>query len=71
MTYLEAAYQILTDAAQPLHYIEIAERALAQSLITPTGQTPAATMGSRLYTDTLKDESDFQQSGRGVFELVK
>ena len=68
MTYLEAAHQILTAAAQPLHYTDIAQLALDQGLITPTGQTPAATMGSRLYTDTLDDGSDFQRAGRGLFE---
>lgn len=49
MTYLDAAHEILKQAGQPLHYREITERALAQDLIQPTGLTPDATMGSRLY----------------------
>ena len=52
-TYLDAAYQILQHAGQPLRYEEITERALAQQLISPQGLTPEATMASRLYTDTL------------------
>jgi restriction system protein len=71
MTYLEAAYHILTQASAPLHYVEITRRALAQGLITPTGETPEATMGSRLYTDTLDEASRFARNGRGRFELVQ
>jgi len=71
MTYLEAAYHILTQAGAPLHYVEITRRALAQGLITPTGETPEATMGSRLYTDTLDEASRFARNGRGRFELVQ
>lgn len=70
MTYLEAAYQILSVAKEPLHYADIAQRALDRGLITPTGRTPTATMGSRLYTDTLKEETRFVRVGRGVFELA-
>lgn len=39
MTYLEAACHVLAQAGAPLHYAEITRRALAQSLITPTGLT--------------------------------
>jgi len=49
MTYLEAAYHILRQAGAPLHYAEITRRALAQSLITPTGRTPKATIISLPY----------------------
>lgn len=69
MTYLEAAYQILKQVGEPLHYREITEQALAQGLIQPTGLTPDATMGSRLYTDTQREESLFERAGRGLFAL--
>jgi restriction system protein len=71
MTYLDAARIILQAAGQPLHYKEIAERALAQSLITPLGLTPDATMGSRLYTDTQQEGSLFLRAGHGRFGLVQ
>lgn len=71
MTYLEAAYQILKQAGEPLHYREITERALAQSLIAPTGLTPDATMASRLYIDTKQEDSHFVRAGRGVFGLAE
>lgn len=65
MTYLKATYHVLAQAGAPLHYAEITRRALAQSLITPTGRTPEATMGSRLYTDTPDEASRFARNGRG------
>jgi len=71
MTYLEAAYIILSEAGRPLHYREIAKRALAQGLIQPTGLTPDATMGSRLYVDTKQDGSRFLRVGRGMFSLAE
>jgi restriction system protein len=73
MTYLDAAYQILQQTAHPLHYRAITERALAAGLIQPTGLTPEATMGSRLYTQTQEDGSPFVRSsqGRGIFGLAE
>ena len=71
MTYLDAAHKILSAAEGPLHYQEIARLALDQGLITPTGLTPDATMGSRLYTDTKQEGSLFVRTGRGVFDLAK
>ena len=71
MTYLEAAYQILREAGEPLHYREITQRALAKGLLQPSGLTPDATMGSRLYTDTKQDESRFVRAGRGLFGLAE
>lgn len=71
MTYLEAAYQILRRAGTPLHNDVITARALDEGLISPTGRTLAATMGSRLYTDTKLPGSKFVRAGRGVFALAE
>lgn len=71
MTFLEAAYEILKQAGQPLHYTVIAERALAAGLVDTTGHTPQATMGSRLYVDTKRPDSRFRRVRRGVFALVE
>lgn len=71
ITYLDAAYEILRHHSTPLHYEEIAARALEQGLIKPTGRTPAATMGSRLYTDTKNEGARFARAGRGLFELAQ
>jgi len=56
MTFLDAAYEILKQAGQPLHYTLIAQRALAAGLLDTRGQTPEATMGSRLYVDTKRPD---------------
>lgn len=71
MNFLDAAYQILNEAGQPLHYTEITQRALSQALIAPKGQTPAATMGSRLYTDTKKENTRFKRVSKGYFGLAE
>jgi restriction system protein len=70
MNFLDAAYHILKEANQALHYGEITRRALAQQLITPKGQTPEATMGSRLYVDTQKANSRFRRASKGHFGLA-
>lgn len=71
MNFLESAYQILHQAKQPFHYKEIARRALAAGLLDTKGQTPEATMGSRLYVDTKQPDSRFQRVRRGVFGLAE
>ncbi len=71
MTYLEAAYKVLSENREPLHYRQITVLALEQDMITPTGLTPDATMGSRLYTDTKQEGSQFVRAGRGMFALGK
>ncbi|MCI0578977.1 MAG: restriction endonuclease [Chloroflexi bacterium] len=71
MNFLDAAYQVLQQAQEPLHFTEIARRALAQQLIITEGRTPDATMGSRLYVDTKKEDSRFQRVGKGYFALAQ
>lgn len=71
MNFLDAAFEILTEAQAPLHYSEIAKKALMRGILDTSGQTPEATMGSRLYVDTNRPDSRFRRSGRGFFELVK
>ena len=71
MTFLDAAYEILKQAGEPLHYTLIAQRALAAGLVDTRGQTPEATMGSRLYVDRKRPDTRFRRVGRGVFALVE
>ena len=44
MTSVDAAYQVLREAGEPLHYKEIARRILASRLWTTTGKTPQNTI---------------------------
>lgn len=69
MDFLTAAQNILELEGYPLHFREITKRALEQGLISPSGMTPEATMGSRLYVDTKKEDSRFERVGRGLFAL--
>lgn len=71
MDYLSAAQTILEADNRPLHFREIARRALERKLITPSGLTPEATMGSRLYVDTKKPDSRFERLGKGHFTLKR
>jgi restriction system protein len=71
MTFLDAAYEILKRAGQPLHYAEITARTLAAGLLDTRGQTPEATMGSRLYVDTKRPGSRFRRVSRGIFALAE
>lgn len=70
MNFLDAAYHVLQAAGRPLHYTEIAKLAREQGLIDTNGQTPEATMGSRLYVDTKSPDSRFRRVDRGIFALA-
>jgi len=71
MDFLKAAATILQDAEAPLHYREIADRAIAQGLIKTTGRTPWATMNARLTVDIRArgSASHFQRTAPGMFAL--
>jgi restriction system protein len=74
MTFLDAAHEILKQADQPLHYREIARRALELGLIESKGKTPEATMNAQLATNIKRvagsgPPSPFVRIGRGIFGL--
>jgi len=70
MQFKEAAYVILKESSEPLHYKEIASRALRKNLLETAGRTPEASMGALLYTDTIKPDSLFIRGTKpGTFAL--
>ncbi|MBI5934714.1 MAG: restriction endonuclease [Chloroflexi bacterium] len=70
MQFKDAAYQILKEAGKPLHYSELTDLALNKGILETAGQTPHATMGALLYTDTLKENSRFKRGDeKGTFAL--
>jgi len=71
MNFLDAAHRILAQAKGPLHYTEITSRALEAGILDTKGQTPDASMGSRLYVDTKRPNSRFRRVSRGVFALTE
>ena len=69
MKALDAAYSILREAAEPLHYREITKRILAQGTWVTRGKTPWATVYARLTNDIQQhgDSSRFRRVEPGVF----
>src|SRR5689334_4297053 len=69
MTIKEAAFTILNEVGEPLHYEEITRRTLEQGLWQTHGQTPSATLSAELYVDVRKhgDASRFRCLGKGMF----
>jgi restriction system protein len=70
MKYLEAAQKILAAQREPLHFGEIAKRALEQKLIQPQTANPSVSMASSLYADSQKEGSIFTREGNGRFGLA-
>ena len=71
MNVIDAAFVVLRDAVEPLHYREITERVLAQKLWTTGGKTPWETVNARLSVD-IKSQgsaSRFVRVGPGQYEL--
>lgn len=70
MQFKDAAYEILKSGGESLHYNEITDRAIEAEILSTSGQTPHASMGALLYTDTLKEDSRFRRGDRkGFFGL--
>jgi restriction system protein len=70
MQFKDAAYEILKEAVEPLHYNTITDIALKKGILTTTGLTPHSSMGALLYTDTLKPNSRFRRGDKkGTFAL--
>jgi restriction system protein len=71
MTFLEAAWHILNEAGEPLHYREITSRALERGLVETMGETPARTMNAQLSTSIRSGGSLFVRVDRGVYGLAE
>lgn len=70
MQFKDAAFEILKKESKPLHYTEITNKAIEAGYLETNGDTPQATMGALLYTDTLKLDSRFRRGDqKGTFTL--
>ncbi len=71
MNTLEAAFKILQDATEPLHYQEITKRILAAKLWKTHGKTPDATINARLAVDIKKKgaASAFRRTSGGTYTI--
>ncbi len=68
---LKAVQNVLAQAGEPLHYTEIARRALDTGLWQTDGKTPDATINAQLAVHIKKHgkNAKFRRVGSGVFEL--
>lgn len=55
MTFLEAAIEVLRHESEPLHFAEIAKRAVARNLLSHVGRDPEAAMRTCLNSATRGD----------------
>lgn len=67
MPWRKAILRVLSEAKEPLHYSEIAQRILDNGLRKQTGATPAATVAA---TISMSMQRDLVRVDRGVYTLV-
>ena len=69
MNALDAAYEVLIAAGEPLHYREITQRALDRGLWTTTGLTPWDTVNARIAVDIKQngEKSRFYRTAPGIY----
>lgn len=67
MPWRKAILKVLSEAKEPLHYSEIAQRILDQGLRKQTGATPAATVAA---TISMYMQEDIVRVDRGVYTLA-
>ena len=67
----EAIIEVLKDAAEPLHYTDIAERIVERELRTEFGATPSKAVVGAITTSLTadRDASPFVRVGRGIYAL--
>jgi hypothetical protein len=71
LSWRDAIVEVLKDAAEPLHYTDIAEQIAERELKTDFGATPAASVNATM-TVSLQNEGDaspFVRMGRGLYAL--
>ena len=71
MIAIKAAFVVLRDAGEPLHYREITKRILAQELWATKGKTPWNTVNARIVVDIRERgrASRFVRVGNGTYAL--
>lgn len=69
LTWRKAIEQILSSAPGAVHYRDISDAIIAQSLRTSLGATPAATVSAQLITAIKREgtQCPFQKVGKGLY----
>jgi restriction system protein len=76
LSFADAAQKILEEAGTPLHYVEIAKRAVKQGLIVSDGLTPENSMYTAMYLEITKSEKQgttprFSRAKGGIFSFIQ
>jgi len=71
MNVLDAAFEVLSNAREPLSLDEITKRMLSSGLWETSGKTPAATVGARIAVHIKENDmaSRFHRVRPGVFAV--
>ena len=71
MNALDAAFEVLSEDGEPLHYRELTRRMLDRGLWVTSGRSPQRTVNSVISSDIVKrgEASRFRRVGRGLFAL--
>jgi len=71
LTWPEAIKKVLASSPTPLHYKDITERIIAQSLRSSLGATPAATVNAQISNSVKQKDSNspYVRMGKGTFAL--
>lgn len=71
MNALDAAFEVLREASEPLHVRTLTHRMLAHELWVTAGKTPWSTISRDIQSDIKKrgNDSRFQQVGPATFAV--
>jgi len=71
LTWRKAIDKVLASSPRPLHYNEITEQIIAESLRTSVGATPAATVSAQISTSMKREgeNSPYVRVSKGIFTL--
>jgi hypothetical protein len=69
--WVDAAKTVLATASGPLHVKVIAEKALADGLVTTKGKTPWNTMSARLGEAVRNGDTELVNVGKGVYAAAE
>ncbi len=69
MTFLEAAIEILRSESEPLHYAEIARRAVERKLLSHVGRDPETAMKTCLTSAVKPEDAAIERAKPGYYQL--
>jgi hypothetical protein len=71
MTFLEAAIEVLRHEPEPLHFAEIAKRAVQRNLLSHVGRDPEAAMRTCLNSAVRGDQAILTRNKPGYYAITE